>query len=175
MEGEGIPPHPSRAKRSPDSSGFLCFPLRHPNRSAPNGTQRDSTAPNRTMIFLTAVFCSIRRSIHSAVLTRPKLSKTEQFFHSDPDQGKPQVIWIWCSKVQSLKCSKLKVISSLLRKQVFGPDRSRQVSIRPDGSRQVQFWRRQPGSYRELSGPRRWEQKELSGPVGCGFPWSGSE
>ena len=25
MEGEGIPPHPSRAKRSPDSSGFLCF------------------------------------------------------------------------------------------------------------------------------------------------------
>jgi len=25
LEGEGIPPHTSRAKRSPDSSGFLCF------------------------------------------------------------------------------------------------------------------------------------------------------
>ena len=60
-----------------------------------------------------------------------------------------------------------------LENRVFGPDRSRQVSIRPDGSRQVQFWRRQPGSYRELSGPRRWEQKELSGPVGVAFPGQG--
>ena len=40
----------------------------------------------------------------------------------------------------------------------------------PDRCRQVHFWRRQSGSYRELSGPRRWEQKELSGPVGLAFP-----
>ena len=74
-------------------------------------------------------------------------------------------------RVQS---SKLKVISrrpmggsKFPRKQGF---RSRQVPIGPDRSRQVQFWRRQSGSYRELSGPRRWEQKELSGPVGVAFP-----
>ena len=38
----------------------------------------------------------------------------------------------------------------------------------PDRCRQVHFWRRQSGSYRDLSGPRWRAQKELSGAVGAG-------
>jgi len=52
--------------------------------------------------------------------------------------------------------------------RVFGPDRSRWVRIGPDRSRQVRILGQQPGSYRELSGPRGRAQRSYLDLAGAG-------